>query len=450
MSVGSPGAKRLIAGSLFLALAACSTHNGISPGASALPALRAGTATVHRNRAALQSPIQHVVIIVQENRSFDNLFQGFPGADTSPVGVNSQNMTVPLTPISMAVPYDIVHGLTQYNQDMSNGWDTQALTMFSPPPGYQLPPNPQYGYVPASETAPYVALAGKYVLADRMFASQLDASFTAHQYLIAGQAASTVNVPTSQPWGCDGPPNNQISTLRGDRSYGPPVTPCFTYPTLADELDASHLSWKYYAPSSGSGYIWSAFDAIAKVRNGPEWSTNVISPETNILKDAAAGNLPAVTWVIPKLANSDHSGSKVTLGPKWVASVVNAIGHSKNWSSTAIFVVWDDWGGWYDHVAPPQVDFDGLGFRVPMIVISPYAKTGYVSHVQYEFGSVLRFTEDTFGLGQLANSDARATSPAADCFDFTKPPRHYATIVTNVRNADFMAQPRSDRPPDDE
>ena len=128
-----------------------------------------------------------------------------------------------------------------------------------------------------------------------------------------------------------------------------------------------------------------------------------------------AGSLANVTWVIPDWLNSDHAGNRSNTGPAWVASVVNAIGESKLWPHTAIFVVWDDWGGWYDHVAPPQLDADGLGFRVPLVCISPFAGRGVVSHVQYEFGSILRFAEDAFGLPQFAVSDRRATSAAVGC-----------------------------------
>ena len=120
-----------------------------------------------------------------------------------------------------------------------------------------------------------------------------------------------------------------------------------------------------------------------------------------------------------------------------------AVGHfarergrtSQFWNSTVIFVMWDEWGGWYDHVPPPQLDYDGLGFRVPLLVISPYAKQHYVSHVQYEHGSVLRFIEDTFGLGRLSASDGRANSPAPDCLDFTRPPRPFKPFQANAARA---------------
>ena len=158
-------------------------------------------------------------------------------------------------------------------------------------------------------------------------------------------------------------------------------------------MDHKKFDWRYYtvAETYGgpTGYYWSAFDAINAVRNGPEWTTGstpkvISSPgPQEVLTDAAAGNIPVgVTWVTPWLAWSDHASSGAAKGPTWVANVVNAIGENTAlWDTSAIFVVWDDWGGWYDHVPPKWLDYDGLGFRVPMLVISPYAKQGYVTHV---------------------------------------------------------------------
>ncbi len=161
------------------------------------------------------------------------------------------------------------------------------------------------------------------------------------------------------------------------------------------------------------------------IRYGPDWAADVVAPSQQFIADVGKGYLAGVTWITPSCYNSDHAGCLGKGGPAWVTSLVNAVGESQFWDTTAIFVMWDEWGGWYDHVAPPTLDYDGLGFRVPLVVVSPYAKKNYVSHVQYEHGSILRFAEDTFGLAQLAASDARATSPAADCFDFSKPPRKF-------------------------
>ena len=128
------------------------------------------------------------------------------------------------------------------------------------------------------------------------------------------------------------------------------------------------------------------------------------------------------------------------------------MGKSQFWDSTAIFVQWDDWGGYYDHVAPPFVDYDGLGFRVPLLVISPYAKKDYVSHTQFETASVLRFAEDLFGLPQMAAADARATSPAGDCFDFTQQARAFVRIKAPYSASFFVHHqfPTGDVIPDSE
>jgi phospholipase C len=184
----------------------------------------------------------------------------------------------------------------------------------------------------------------------------------------------------------------------------------------------------------------------------------VVTPQTHLLTDILADALPAVSWVTPDFRSSDHErygiggrqqASRTDLGPQWAATVVNAIGRSRLWNDTVVIVVWDDWGGWYDHVRPPQLDAMGLGFRVPMIVISPYAKHGYVSHVQHEFGSLIKFAESVFDLPSLGTTDARADD-LSDCFDFTKPPAPYVPITTALTTADFIAMPPSNVPPDDD
>jgi phospholipase C len=444
----------------FAALAACSSHDsGTLPAAGRGGGAQGPTAAFVRPQAP--GLIQHVVIVIQENRSFDNLFNGFPGANTVQSGLGSGGSQIPLAPISFTVPYDIIHGLTEFENSYDggnmDGFDREHFKLVSPPVGYTPPPNPQYGYVPPSETQPYWDMASQYVLADNMFASNVDSSFVAHQYLIAGQAQNTVNLPSRSPWGCDAPAGTTIPVMNGSRQIFAHVAPCFPsggttqYPTLAGELDQQHLKWRYYAPPpTATGYLWSAFDAVSAVRNGPEWATNVIAPSTTFLSDVRGGKLAAVTWIVPGLSNSDHSGSRSALGPKWVSQVVNAVGTSPLWKSTAILVVWDDWGGWYDHVAPAQVDFDGLGFRVPLIVISPYAKTGYVSHVQYEFGSILKFAEGTFGLSALAASDSRANALDPDCFDFTQAPRPFKKIAGSLSPSELARMTRPGPPPDDQ
>ncbi|MGB8519453.1 MAG: alkaline phosphatase family protein, partial [Candidatus Tumulicola sp.] len=189
---------------------------------------------------------------------------------------------------------------------------------------------------------------------------------------------------------------------------------------------------------------------VRHIRFGPDWKTDVITPQTRFIKDVSNGTLANVTWITPICANSDHVNCGGGHGPSWVTSLVNAVGESQFWKTTAIFVMWDDWGGLYDHVAPEHVDYDGLGFRVPLLVISPYAKHDYVSHVHYETGSILKFAEDVFGLGRLAPSDTRSNSPATDCFDFTHPPRAFKPIKAPQSAQFFLSQPADTRPPDEE
>jgi phospholipase C len=156
-----------------------------------------------------------------------------------------------------------------------------------------------------------------------------------------------------------------------------------------------------------------------------------------------------MSWVIPDNENSDHPGTGADTGPSWVAAVVNAIGQSSYWKSTAIIVVWDDWGGWYDHVPPPKTDFGGLGLRVPMIVVAPYAKRGYVSHNQYEFGSIVQFIEDNWSMPRLGTTDVRAASFVNDFFDFKRPASAFVPIAAKYTQAYFEHQKPSGRPVDD-
>lgn len=189
------------------------------------------------------------------------------------------------------------------------------------------------------------------------------------------------------------------------------------------------------------------------MRYGPDWK-NVISPQTKILRDVSNGNLASVSWVTPDWIDSDHTGSGYNRGPSWVASIVNAVGESPYWKSTAVVVVWDDWGGWYDDLPPPQQDFRGLGIRVPCIVISPYARRGYVSHTVYEFGSIVKLVEEIFGLPPIGPpargfTDARAAS-MLDAFDFMQPPRAFSPISAPYPESSFTNERPSYVAPDEE
>jgi phospholipase C len=402
--------------------------------------------------------IQHVVIIVQENRSFDNLFATFPGADGATTGLTHTGEIVPLKKASLEDPDDIAHQwrtfTTEYDGGKMDGFDLIHFGSGNGPPAGLFP----YQYVDPAKIQPYWTLAQQYVLADHMFERQSSGSFVGHQDLIAagtpiGPGASLVNTPNNMPWGCDAPSVTKTSLLT-KRSFRPNKGPfpCFDYPTIADELDAKGITWRYYAPRfsfRNGGWLWSAFDAIRAVRYGSDWHANVVTPQTKIFADAAAGKLPNVAWVVPDKHDSDHPGSGSHYGPSWVARVVDAIGESPAWSSTAIVVIWDDWGGFYDHEPPPQLDYQGLGFRVPMLVISPYVPHGYISHTQYEFASVLRFIEDNWGLAQMGRSDARAAS-IGDVFDLGRPARAFVPIPAEFSRTFFLHQQPSLQPVDTE
>jgi phospholipase C len=413
-----------------------------------------------RDNAFLQSldrsgvgKIRHIVYVIQENRSFNDMFEGYPGADTTPTGKDSSGKKVPLQPISLKTTYDMDHSAHAMFEDC-NGTGTLPGTKclmngFNNEEIYGSPRDGQYAYVPHEESKPYWDMAHEFVLADHMFASQLDESFVAHQYIIAAQAASSVDVPFFY-WGCGGGKSDMVQTIKKNRTYGGDQRPCFNYETLGDELDTAGLPWRFYT----SGYrvpfggLWSGYQAVRHIFHGPDWKKDVITQQSRFLTDVKAGKLASFTWITPECSNSDHPGCGGGGGPSWVSSVVNAVGESKFWDSTVIFVQWDDWGGFYDPVPPPHKGYDGLGFRVGLIVISPYAKHDYVSHVQYETVSVLRFAEDTFGLAQLTGADARATSPAGDCLDFNQAPRKFVPIKAPLTAAFFLHQPPDPRIPD--
>ena len=416
------------------------------------------------HRPAASGKIQHVVIIVQENRSFNNLFYGFRGAHTVKFGFNENGTKIPLQPIGLETSWDITHDSTDFfaacdgqgsipgTNCKMDGFDNESWGCGRGGEPSCPNANPPYSYVPHSETKPYFDMAKQYVLADEMFASNFDASsFISHQYIIAGQAESAVNYPDGA-WGCPGGSGDDISEVGPQRQIpnGNEVV-CWNPTTLGDELDKANISWAYYAVaySGQDPGIWSAYQAVNHIYNGQDWNKDVISPPSQFLTDVANGNLRTVSWVTPTCANSDHAGCGSNTGPAWVASLVNAVGQSKYWDSTAIFIFWDDYGGWYDPEPPAYKDYDGLGLRIPMLIISPYAKKGFVSHVHYEHGSILRFVEDQFGLPRLAASDKRATPPA-NAFDFSKPPRAFVTIPSAHGKEYFLHQTLDRRLPDTE
>ncbi len=416
------------------------------------------------------SPIKHVVLIVQENRTFNDLFATFPNAIGTTVGKmrqGSQTVPVDLKEVHLLSKVTLAHTYAAYRAGYRDGnMDGFNLIRFKrngAPEGTQ-----PYQYVDPSDVVPYWNLAEQYGLADELFQTQGSGSFIAHQDLIRGGTEidareSLIDDPTANvAWGCDSPPGTKTSliktTLRYERDKGPyPCSNKFpgSYETLQDLLDAKSVSWTYYtpAPRHGSvGALWNGFLVISSVYNDPkEWKAHVSSPETQILNDIAHNKLAAMSWVVPDAQNSDHPAySDKDTGPSWVASIVNAIGASSYWNSTAIVVVWDDWGGFYDPVEPPPLDQQGgPGFRVPMIVISPYVPAGEISNTVYEFGSIVRFIEDTWNLGRLGTTDVTSTS-IVNMFNFSVSPRAFKPVRAPYSRAYFLRQPPSGLPVDTE
>jgi phospholipase C len=404
---------------------------------------------------------KHIVLIVQENRTFDNLFATFPGADGTTVGKTRNGGTLRLVK-SPLVPYPDLSPSNAYWRSWLDDYNGGRMNGFDQVPVEGHPGSYVYRYVDPSQIAPYWTLAKQYVLFDHLFQTQGSGSFTAHQDLIGGGTAidpahQLIDFPSEHPWGCDAPGGTVTSLVTADNTFlhGQGPFPCLSYRTLRDTLDAKGLTWRYYAPyvegNDFGGALWVAFDAIKAVRHGPEWGKNVVWPETSVFADIASDSLPAVSWVIPDFKNSDHPGDGSDTGPSWVARVVDAIGKSPAWNSTAIVIVWDDWGGWYDHVAPPKpLAYGGLGFRVPAIVVSPYAKKGYVTHNVYELGSIVKLVEENWNLPSLGTSDQRAASFLDDAFDFNQPPRAFSAIGAKYSRAYFERQRPSNHPVDDE
>jgi phospholipase C len=447
------------------------------------------------------TPIQHVVLIVQENRTTDNLFQDpnliRAGADIQNYGVNSSGQTIPLSQIDLGTtgnnpdPYDIGHTHADFvsmcdlnsatNTCKMDGADKERTTCNKTLGPCPPPPNPQFMYVNPTDVAPYFQMAEVYSFADRMFQTNQGPSLPAHQFIFAGTSAPS---PTSNEFaaddplgiasrfsGCVAPPAMYVEMINPSGVEDNTMYPCFEHATLSDLLDDANLSWRYYAPNVDG--IWTAPTAINHMcvpnqppPNGTQCtgadytaaSPKVVLEQSQsnaqILTDIASNQLAQVSWVMPPGSASDHAQS-LGCGPSWVTSIVNAVGNSPYWSNTAIILTWDDWGGWYDHVPPPIVN-DGVswgsgyiyGFRVPLVVISPYAKASYISHEMHDFGSILKFLEGTFNLPSLGYADVKADD-LGDIFQYSQAPLPFTQITPPLNNATCSADPSFTDPDND-
>jgi|ERR1022692_338697 phospholipase C len=432
------------------------------------------------------SNFEHIIIVIQENRTPDNLFQGLCSApfgkssscSTTPTGsqydiltrnwldkTSSSGVTQPAS-IALNNSYDVSHsheGFTTTCDVNSAGvcrMDGAANTDCTG----TCPSHPHYKYVNNSSSIlnPYLTLATSYGWANYMFQTNQGPTFPSHQFLFGGTSApsaaddaagtfasSNMFPDANNPMaGCIAPSNIHVTLVEANGKSGQ-IYPCFEHETLSDLLQSIAVSWKYYTPGAASivtapnaiDHICVPSEPTGGVCTGSDWTNSVVINPAQVLTDIGNCNLAGVTWVTPSGKNSDHANSNTGGGPSWVASIVNAIGNHPQckdnevyWDNTAILITWDDWGGWYDHEPPTflagvEGDFQ-YGFRVPFIVVSAYTQAGYVDNNRMDFGTVLRFVEHNVGIaeGSLNFADARASGDLSEFFNLSQVPRPFQTV----------------------
>jgi phospholipase C len=350
-------------------------------------------------------------------------------------------------------------------------------------PAFQCPQAPQFRYVAnlAGVLTPYLFLAEQYGWANYMFQTNQGPSFPAHQFLFGETSAPSVDddhtgifmaedsLGARSVSGCTSPPGSQLQMINamGEEKRHHTIYPCVEHQTLADLLDTQAVSWRYYTP--GAGDHWTAPNAIQHLCQpvnqqctGTEWNEDLDLNPVDVLSDIGNCALRGASWVVPSAPYSDHAGNNRGLGPSWVAQIVNAIGAStctnpdgtSYWNSTAIIVVWDDWGGWYDHEPPTILPYpEGgyqYGFRVPMLFISAYTQPGSISNTRLDFGSIGRFIEYNFGIamGALTFADERSADALGEFYDLTQAPRAFTTVPGAKGPRVFKHQKL--QPPDDD
>jgi phospholipase C len=377
-------------------------------------------------------PIKHIVYIIKENRTYDNYFGRYPRGDGATTGQTSDGRTIELSVATDVLEPDLGHsfldGVESINGGRMNGFDLvqngESLNGYS---AFEREGIPNYW-----------AYADNFVLGDRMFSSMYGPTLPEHLYTIGAQAAGVVGnkLEVDAPGGYCADAGETVYAFRhlsqeerrivmaaeqkSDREkiaeYWERVRACFNFKTMPDMLNNHGLSWRYY---DEDGSWFNAILAIDHLYNSKYWGPNVV-PQTEFIPDVQEGDLARVTWLIPGEGNNEHPGGpSVCVGENWTVEVVNAIMQSKYWKNTAIFLTWDDFGGFYDHVVPPHIDEMGLGPRPPLLIISPWAKEGYVDSTTYEFSSVLKFIETVYNLPSLTHRD-RAASDMLNAFDFSQ------------------------------
>jgi phospholipase C len=390
--------------------------------------------------------IQHVIIIMQENHTFDNYFGTYPGADGIPMlnGVPTVSVPNPLTGTSQAPyhdtsdldiggPHFYSNAVADINGGQMNGFIQQAES----DPNYQTRLDVM-GYHDYHEIPNYWAYAQNFVLQDHMFVPSLGWSQPSHLYLVSGWSASGVNPDDPRTFSSD-------LILTQNTAWPTLNVPIYGWTDLTYLLNKSNVSWKYYNEAGpglndpGEGTtptIWNPLPEFTTVHQDNQLGN--IQDASNFFQDAANGTLPNVTWVLPNAWDSEHPPYRISDGQAWVTSLVNAVMQGPDWSSSAIFISWDDWGGFYDHVVPPVVDANGYGIRVPGLVISPWAKQGYIDSQTLSFDAYLKFIEDDFLGGQRID-------PATDGRPDPRPTvRENVPILGDlVNDFDFNQTPRA-------
>jgi phospholipase C len=424
--------------------------------------------------------IRHVVVIMQENRSFDSYFGTYPGADGIPMRNGVPTVCVPdpargacVKPfydgarVNAGGPHGVVAAAADVNRGHMNGFIAQQQLgrrasckklVTSPACTAAVGGRPDVmGYHDGRDLPNYWAYARNFVLQDHMFEPNASWSLPAHLFLVSEWSA---RCSSASPKSCKNalqlpalPPDFGVHQRRA-RHLSPYPPPKYAWTDLTYLLHRAGVSWGYYvagglqpdcaddafacAPptqNSKTPGIWNPLPYFDTVREDRQVSN--VKPLSSFYAQALGGALPAVSWVVPSQRFSEHPPASTRAGQAYVTSLIDAIMRGPDWSSTAIFVSWDDWGGFYDHVRPPRVDENGYGLRVPGLVISPYAKSGYVDHQTLSFDAYAKFIEDDFLSGQRLDPstdgrpdprpDVREDEPQlgnlASDFDFKQTPR---------------------------
>ena len=375
------------------------------------------TSSKQQVHAQAANPIQHIIFIVKENHTFDNYFGLFPGAHgTGGVGYIKKNGVRVQIPLNKALdsPANYNHQWGPAHKAYDNG-QMDAFNLAAS--NCSTAPYLCYQEQTQAGIPNYWSYAQHFVLNDNTFSSLTGPSFPNHQFTIAAGSGpdiphSAINNPSSAPWGCTAPSSTTVKLFNGSKVY-----PCFTYSNLADEMTAAGVSWKYYAPpSSDKGFIWNALSASKQDYKLP----NANASPAQFLTDVQNNTLPNFSWMTAPDVDDEHPPNSTCVGENWTVQYLNALMKSPEWSSTVVFLTWDDYGGFYDHMPPQQVDQLGLGFRVPMIIISPYAyaqnnaANPHIGHDHFEFSSVIKFAEEAFHLPSLGRRDVSAGDPMSE------------------------------------